>query len=53
VNLYFLHPNDELNQSEDEGKRHGNVSQVGVVDINVLVELARNLQVHDELKIPR
>ena len=53
VNLHLLHPNDELNHSKDKGKHHGNVGQVGVVDVNVLVELARNLQVHDELKIPR
>ena len=48
-----VYKRQELNHSKDKGKHHGNVGQVGVVDVNVLVELAGNLQVHDQLKIPR
>ena len=51
VDLHLLHPDDQLHDCQDKGQNHRQVGQIGVVEIDILVELARQLQIHGNLKV--
>ena len=41
VRVDFLNPDVELHQSQQKRKDHGDIDQIGIVEVDVVAELAR------------